>query len=113
MSITLEEIEVDLLNLDSYLDDLVEDADLRAKGTSIEGGMTKRKARYFIVSLLERREALLASKDAEIAALKAEQKAIFDAWNDVAVVDGFIVVSDALHFYHTVKKHIPELKEHA
>lgn len=55
--------------------------------------------------------SLLAGKDAEIAELKATLGSIFEAWREVGAHDGFLVVTDTLHFYRAVQKHIPELKE--
>lgn len=72
-TITTDEREVDHLNLHSYIDSLVEDTEYFAKhGVSVENGTTKSQVYNFVVGRFNRREDLLAEKDAEIERLKGQ-----------------------------------------
>lgn len=77
--ITPDEREVDRINLHSYIDTLVEDAEYLAKnGVCIENGTTKGQVYNFVSGLLNRREELLADKDAEIERLKEQSRILRD-----------------------------------
>lgn len=77
--ITSDERQIDLLNLHSYIDTLVEDTEYFAEnGVSIEGGTTKGQVYNFVVGLLNRREELLATKVTEIERLKEQSRILKD-----------------------------------